>query len=118
MILSLLSILVALFLGFGAAQEFFVRGVEGGEIQPLFIGLVGIAVSVMLATSGIALWRRWPNTRQILIASGISSVLFHVYAALPPHRYVGILALLIGAGFGLVLIGFSFTSGLKKAEVS
>ena len=118
MILSLLSILVALFLGFGAAQELYVRGVEGGEVQPFFIGLAGIIVSVLLATSGIALWQRWSMTRQILIVSGISSLLFHVYAALPPHRYVGMLALLLGAGFGLILIGFSFTSGLKKAGVN
>jgi hypothetical protein len=118
MILSLLSILVALLLAFGAAKELWVRGVEGGEIQPFIIGLVGIAVSIMLATSGIALWRRWPRTWQILMVAGLSSVLFHVYAALPPHRYVGMFALLLGAGFGLILIGVSFTSGLRKAEVN
>jgi hypothetical protein len=118
MILSVLTILIALLLAFGAAKEFFVRGVEGGEIEPLFIGLVGIIVSALLAISGIALWRRWSTTRQILIVAGTSSILFHVYAALPPHRYVGMLALLLGAGLGLILIGASFTSGVKKAEVN
>jgi hypothetical protein len=34
MVIALFSILVALFLGFGAVEEFIVRGVRGGEVQP------------------------------------------------------------------------------------
>ena len=117
MILSVLTILVSLLLAFGAAQELFVRGLAGGEIEPFFVGLAGIIVSAMLAIAGLALWRRWSMTRQILIVAGASSLLFHISAALPPHRYVGMFALLLGAGLGLILIGASFTSGVKNATV-
>lgn len=111
MIIGLLSLLVAFFLGFGAAQEFLGRGVRGGEVQPLWVGLAGIVVSLLLALSGIALRRQWPSRRRLVIFTAIASIAFHVYAALPPHRNVGLLALLIGAGYGVLLLGIAFTSG-------
>lgn len=111
MVLALFSILVALFLGFGAVEEFIVRGVRGGEVQPFFVGLAGIVVSVLLAVSGVALWRRWPTARRLVLLAAISSVAFHVYAALPPHRNVGLLALIVGAGYGLILLGVTLSSG-------
>ena len=114
MALALFSILVALFLGFGAVEEFIIRGVRGGEMQPLFVGLIGIIVSASLAISGIALWRRWSRARRFVLLAAISSVAFHVYAALPPHRNVGLLALIIGAGYGLILLGV--TLGSKGME--
>ena len=115
MVLALFSILVALFLGFGAVQELIVRGVRGGEVQPFFVGLVGLIVSVLLAISGIALWRQWPMARRLALLAAISLVAFHVYAALPPHRNVGVPALIVGAGYGLVLLGItSLSGGLRK----
>lgn len=105
MVVALFSILVALFLGYGAVEEFVVRGVRGGEMQPLVVGLVGIIVSLLLAAAGLALWRRHPAARRLALVAAASSVAFHVYAALPPHRNVGMLALLVGAGFGLILLG-------------
>ena len=118
MIFAVLSILVALLLGFGAGQELIVRGVEGGEIQPFFIGLVGMVVSILIAIAGIALWRHWAAARPILVAAGIGSVVFHVYAALPPHGTVGVFALLLGAGYGLILLGFAFSSRARNAVVN
>ncbi len=104
MVIALLSIFVALFLGFGAVQEFIVRGVQGGEVQPLIVGLAGIVVSLLMIASGISYWQKRPTARSLLIVAAVSSILFHVYAALPPHRYVGALVLLVGAGYGLVLL--------------
>jgi hypothetical protein len=118
MILAVFSILVALFLGFGAVEEFIVRGVHGGEVQPFFVGLVGIVVSVLLVTSGIALWRQWAVARRLVLFTAISMVVFHVYAALPPHRNVGILALIVGAGYGLILLGVALGSRGRKAQVA
>ena len=109
--LGLLNILVALFLGYGAAEELIVRGVRGGEVQPFVIGAAGIVVSVLLAVSGIALWRRRPGARRLTVVAAVASVLFHVYAVLPPHRNVGILVLLIGAGYGLILLALVLSSG-------
>jgi len=110
MIIALLGILVALFLGYGAVEEFVVRGVYDGEMQPLFVGLVGAGVSVLLLAAGVAHWRRRPSARRLLLVAAVASVLFHVYAALPPHRNVGLLALLVGAGYGLVLLGVGLTT--------
>lgn len=109
--LGLLNIPVALFLGYGAVEELVVRGVRGGETQPFVIGAVGIVVSVLLVVAGVALWRRRPGARRMALAAAVASVLFHVYAALPPHRNVGILVLIIGAGYGLLLLALVLGSG-------
>jgi hypothetical protein len=109
--LGLLNILVALFLGYGAVDELIQRGIRGGEAQPFVIGAVGIVVSVLLVASGIALWRRRPGARRLAVVAAVASVLFHVYAALPPHRNVGILVLLVGAGYGFVLLAVMLSSG-------
>ncbi|HEV2881482.1 MAG TPA: hypothetical protein VGX24_09420 [Pyrinomonadaceae bacterium] len=119
MILALLNILVALFLGYGAVGEFWVRGVRGGEVQPLVVGLAGAFVSVLLALSGVALWRRRPNARRLAVVAAILSIVFHVYAACPPHRNVGILVLLVGAGYGLLLLlGVTLMPGGRKAQTA
>ena len=114
MILAILNILVALFLGYGAAEEFWIRGVRGGEVQPLVVGLTGAFVSVLLALSGVGLWRRWANARRLAVAAAVLSILFHVYAALPPHRNAGILVLLVGAGYGLILLGIALMQGAGR----
>ncbi len=110
MIIALLSVLVALFLGYGAVEEFVVRGIYDGEAQPLVVGLAGMAVSVLLLATGVAYWRRRPSARRLLLVAAVASVLFHVYAALPPHSNVGVLAPLVGAGYGLVLLGVGLTA--------
>lgn len=113
--LGLLNIPVALFLGYGAIEELIVRGVRGGETQPFVIGAVGIAVSVLLAAAGVALWRRAEGARRLAVVAAVASVLFHVYAALPPHRNVGILVLIVGAGYGLLLLALTLTSGTRRS---
>lgn len=118
MALAVLNILVALVLGFGAVQELIVPGIRGGGVQPFFIGLAGIVVSLLFIASGIAMWRKWPSARPLVIVSAIFSILFHVYAALPPHRNVGPPALIIGAGYGLVLLIITLSSKGKKGEAA
>jgi tryptophan-rich sensory protein len=115
MILAILSILVALLTGFGAVQELIVGGIIDHEVQPAIIGIIGTAISVLFVISGIAMWRKWPSTRRLVIVTAILSIVFHVYAALPPHRNVGLPALIIGAGFGLVLLIVMFSSKGKSA---
>jgi hypothetical protein len=116
MVFAVLNILIALVLGFGAAQEFIVLGLVDRRVQPFFAGLAGIIVSVSFITSGVAMWRKWPSARRLVVITAISSILFHVYAALPPHRNVGPPALIIGTGYGLVLLIITLTSKGKKPE--
>jgi hypothetical protein len=104
MIFAVLNILIALLLGFGAMQELIVAGVRGQQARPFFMGLAGIVVSLLFMISGIALWRRQANARRLAIIAAVTSIVFHVYAALPPHRTMGMVAVLIGAGYGLVLL--------------
>jgi hypothetical protein len=53
--------------------------------------------------------RHWRAVRRLMMATGFLSILLHVYGALPPHRNIGYLALLVGAGYGLVmLLGFEW----------
>jgi hypothetical protein len=115
MVFAVLNILVGLLLGFGAAQEFIVLGIVDRRVQPFFAGLAGIVVSVLFITCGVAMWRKWPSTRRLVIVTAILSILFHVYAALPPHRNVGPPALIIGVGYGLVLLLTTLSSKGKKA---
>ena len=104
MILAILSILVGFLTGFGAVQELIVGGIIDHEVYPGIIGTIGTIISILFLLTGIALWRKWPSTRRLAIVTAISSIVFHVYAALPPHRNVGPPALILGAGFGLVLL--------------
>lgn len=115
---ALLNISVALFLGYGAVEEFWVRGIGGGEVQPLVVGLAGACVSVFIALSGVRLWQRRANARTLVVVSAILSIVFHVYAACPPHRNVGVLVLLVGAGYGLLLLGVMFMPRGRKAQTA
>jgi hypothetical protein len=114
MILVVLCFLVASLTGFGAVQELIVPGIIGGGVQPAIIGIIGTIVSVLFLISGIAMWRKWPSTRRLAIVTAILSIVFHVYAALPPHRNVGPPALILGAGFGLVLLIITLSSKGKR----
>lgn len=118
MTVAVLNILVGLLIGFGAVQELIATGIRNGEPQPFVFGLAGIVVSVLFLTSGVAMWRKWPSARRLVIVTAISSILFHVYAALPPHRKMGFVALIVGAGYGLVLLVITLSSKEKKAETA
>jgi len=118
MVLAVLNILVALVLGFGAVQELIVGGLRNPEAQP-YMGLAGIVVSVLFIISGVAMWRQWPSARWLAIVTAVSSIVFHCYAALPPHRIMGPPALIIGVGYGLVLLVITLSSkGKAEAAIS
>lgn len=104
LVLVVLNVLVALFTGFGALQEFIVGGIRYQQMQPFLISVVGIIVSILFITSGIALLRRWPTVRRQITITGALSILLHVYGALPPHRNMGFPVLIVGAGYGLVML--------------
>jgi hypothetical protein len=104
LVLVTLNVLVALSTGFGALQQFFIDGISHRQLQPLLLGLVAIFVSILFITSGIALLRRWPTARRLITFTGTLSILVHVYGVLPPHRNMGFFVLIVGAGYGLVML--------------
>jgi hypothetical protein len=104
---AMLGILLATFLGFGAVEELVVRGIRGGEVQPLIVGLIGAGVSVLLALASLALWRQHASARRLTIVAALAIIMFHAYAALPPHRNVGLLVLLVAAAYGVVLLAMA-----------
>jgi hypothetical protein len=104
LVLVVLNILVALALGFGATQEFVMGGLLGGKVQPFLLSSAAIVVSVLFVISAIAMLRQWTAVRRLVLLTGVLSILIHTYGALPPHRNMGYPALLIGAGYALVMI--------------
>ena len=99
-----LNLAVSVLTGFGALQEFIFGGISNRQVQPLLISLMGIIVCILFLISGVAMLRRWATMRRLTIATGMLSILLHVYAALPPHRIMGISALMVGAGYGLLML--------------
>lgn len=115
LVLVALNMVVALLTGFGSLQELIMRTVHDWKMEPFLISLVGIMVSILFVTSGIALLRDWPTVRRLITLTGALSILLHVYGALPPHRNMGFIALIVGAGYGLVmLLVFEWNRKLNK----
>jgi hypothetical protein len=117
LVLVTLNLLVAISTGFGALQQFIIEGIRHRQMQPLLLSLVAIIVSILFITSGIALLRRWPNVRRLIALTGTLSILLHVYGVLPPHRNMGFFVLIVGAGYGLVML-FVFEWNEKRNIVS
>ena len=116
MALALANIVVALFLGYGAVEELWIRGVRGGETQPLVVGIVGALVSLALAVSGVAHWRRRGDARQLLVFAAVALIAFHVYAALPPHRNAGIAVLVVATAYGVALLAVSLAGRGRRTR--
>jgi len=94
----------ALALGGGAVQEFIVPGLRGGATQPLVVGIAGTVVALLCLSAVWLLWKQSAAAPKLAAVSGALAILFHAYAALPPTRNVGILALLMGVAVGLLLL--------------
>ena len=109
--LPIATVVIALVLGAGALQELIVRGVQGGEVQPFWIGVGGLVVCALLLLAAFAMWKRWPSAGRLATLAGSLSIAFHLYAALPPHRNVGGLALVLGLGVGLAMLWGAWTAG-------
>jgi hypothetical protein len=103
-VLSILTAVIGLVLGFGGLQELVVRGIVYREMQPLLVGAVGALIGALLMLAALAHWRRWRTWPRLAVAAGSMSVAFHLYASMPPERNVGLLAMLLGVGIGLTLI--------------
>jgi hypothetical protein len=116
MLLVALNMVVAALTGYGAGQEIIARGILKYQTQPFLLSLAGSVVSILFMTSGIAMLRQWSTARRLIITTGMLSIVVHVYGSLPPHRNMGYLALLVGAGYGLfMLVVFEWSRRLNLA---
>ena len=104
LVLIAINLLVALFTAFGALQQFVNDGIRGREFQPILLSLGAIIVGILFVTSAIALLRQWPTVHRLITFTGTLSILLHVYGALPPHRNMGFPVLIVGVGYGLVML--------------
>jgi hypothetical protein len=104
LLLVMLNLTVAALTAFGAVQEFIVRAFLKPQTEPLIVSVVAISVSCLFMTSGIAMWRQRRNARRLIFTTGVLSILLHVYGVLPPHRTMGYIAFLVGAGYGLLML--------------
>jgi len=106
MVVVVLNIIVGLLLALGGIQEVVVRGILNGERVPFVVGAIGALVSILFAISGVALWRNRHGASLLTVIACVLVASFHMLAALPPPRYVGILALLMGAGYPLMVLAY------------
>ena len=104
LVLSVLNLLVALVLGYPAVQEFVTGGIRDGLLHSFFLSSAAILVCILFVISSVAMLREWTAVRSLVLITGVLSLLVHVYGALPPHRNMGFLALLIGAGYAVVMV--------------
>ena len=102
MVVAILNVLVGLALAFGAAQEGVLGGLMGGRPASLLVGLAGTVTSLLLSASGVALLYGWSHRRGFTLASCLLVAAFSIIASLPPYRYLGVLAMLLGVGYPLV----------------
>jgi hypothetical protein len=102
MVVGILNVVVGLLLAFGAAQEGVVGGLMAGRPMSLLVGVAGTVVSLLLSVSGVALIQGWSRRRVLALAACVLVAAFGIFASLPPHRYFGVLAILIGIGYPLL----------------
>jgi hypothetical protein len=107
MLIVVPTTLIALALGFGALQELYVLGIQGGQVRPFWAGAIGALVCALLVASSIALWRSWKGARGLAISAALLFIAFHLYASLPPHRNVGIGTALAACAYGLGFLVFA-----------
>jgi hypothetical protein len=115
---SLAVIVLAAVLGAAAVQELVVRGIRGGEGQPLVVGVAGVAVCALAVAAALALWRRSRAAPRLATVGGVLAIAFHLFAALPPERNVGALAMALGVLMGVLLLSGSRAALRQGAAAS
>ena len=102
LVLGALNVFVAVIMGYPAVRQF-AEGIRKGSL-PFFLSSAAIIVCILFIISAVAMLREWTTVRALVLVTGVLSLLVHVYGALPPHRNMGYLALLIGGGYAVVMM--------------
>jgi hypothetical protein len=89
-VLPLTTAVIGFLLGIGGLRELIVDGIWYRQLQPLLVGAAGALVSSLILLAALAIWLRWTNWPRIATYAGALSIVFHLYAALPPQHNVGI----------------------------
>ena len=102
MVVAILNMVVGLALAFGAAQEGVVGGLMAGRPASFLVGLAGTVTGLLLSASGVALLYGWAHRRGFTLASCFLVAAFSILASLPPQRFLGVVAMLLGIGYPLI----------------
>jgi hypothetical protein len=101
MVVAILNVVVGLALAFAAAQEGVVGGLMAGRPASLLVGIAGTVTSLLLVASGVASLYGGAHRRGFTLTSCLLVAAFSTIASLPPHRYLGVLAMLLGIVYPL-----------------
>ena len=100
----LISAVAAALLVFGGVQELYIRGIQGGEVQPFWTGVWGAASTLALLLAAAARWRRLPWATTAVRAAALLVIGVHLYGALNADRNVGPFAALIAIGWSVGML--------------
>ena len=96
-ILAILTILVGALETAGGMQELVYQGILNSRLYPLIGGTIGTVAGAFLLATGIALFRRSPNTRRLARAT--------VAVSLPVFLLIGVIAPLAGLAATILACG-------------
>lgn len=102
------SLVAAALLIFGGVQELYIRGIQGGEVQPFWVGVFGAASTALLLLAIVARWRRGAAANNLVRAAAILVIVVHLYGAFNADRNVGPFAALVAIGWSVAMLLLMF----------
>jgi hypothetical protein len=98
------SLVAAALLIFGGVQELYVRGIQGGEVQPFWVGVFGAASTALLLLAVLGRWRRGAAANNLVRAAALLVIVVHLYGTLNADRNVGPFAALVAFAWSLAML--------------
>ncbi|HEX8210299.1 MAG TPA: hypothetical protein VF584_08925 [Longimicrobium sp.] len=100
------SLVAAALLIFGGVQELYIRGIQGGEVQPFWVGVFGAASTALLLLAVVARWRRGAAANALVRTAALLVIVVHLYGTVNADRNVGPFAALVAFAwsFGMLLL--------------
>ena len=107
--MAILAILIGAVEAWSASHEVWIRsGFNSG--YPLFAGILGMAVGVLLMVAGIAMLRRATGARSLARTAAIACLTVFVIIGIT-YPVMGYAWTILGVGFPLVLLAYLYRSG-------
>jgi hypothetical protein len=110
------SLVAAALLIFGGVQELYIRGIQGGEVQPFWVGVFGAASTALLLLAVVARWRRGAAANNLVRAAALVVIVVHLYGAFNADRNVGPFAALVAIGWSVAMLLLTIRRGRAPAS--